>query len=181
MHYPFAHLHLHQQRLIFLILFVLTMLVMGTLTWMERPLAKAGASMIQFEVAGTQKNAQTIMAGWGEDNRPLARQQIYVDFVFLVLYPLTIALGCGLAARQFSPISWLVTVGPYLAWTQLAAGLLDAVEDVALLRLLQGLQNPSLPLIARWCALPKFAMIIHDPRHRRVTLAGWCDSAALIQ
>ena len=159
MPYPFARLPFHQQRLLFLILLVLTLLVMGVLAWMERPLVKAGASIIQFELAGTQKNAQTIMAGWGEDNRQLARQQTYVDFVYLVLYPLTLALGCGLAARQFSAGSWLVTVGLYLAWAQLAAGLLDAVEDVALLQLLQGSQNPSLPLIARWCALPKFAIV----------------------
>jgi len=30
---------------------------------------------------------------------------------------------------------------------------------VALLQLLQGSQNPSLPLIARRCALPKFAIV----------------------
>lgn len=89
----------------------------------------------------------------------MARWQTYVDFVFLVLYPLTIALGCSLAARQFSAGSWLVTVGLYLAWAQFGAGLLDAIEDVALIRLLQGSQNPSLPLLARWCALPKFAIV----------------------
>jgi len=159
MPYPFAHLPFHQQRLLFPTLLVLTLLVMGILTWMGRPLAKAGAIIVDFELAGTLDKAQAIMHGWGEVNRQLARQQTYVDFVYLVLYPLTIALGCGLAARQFSAGSWLVTVGLYLAWAQLAAGLLDAIEDVALLQLLQGSQNPSLPLIARWCALPKFAIV----------------------
>ena len=133
---------------------------MITLTWMGSPLGAAGASIIDFELAGTLSKAQTIMAGWGEANKQVARQQTYVDFVFLVLYPLTIALGCGLAARQFSAGSWLVTVGLYLAWAQLAAGLLDAIEDVALLRLLEGAQNPNLPLLARLCALPKFAIVI---------------------
>jgi len=159
MHYPFAYVPFHRQRLIFLILFVLTLIVMGVLTWMGRPLGEAGASIIDFELAGTLSKAQTIMAGWGEANKQVARWQTYVDFVYLVLYPLTITLGCGLAARQFSAGSWLVTVGLYLAWAQLAAGLLDAIEDVALLQLLQGSQNPSLPLIARWCALPKFAIV----------------------
>ncbi len=159
MNYPFAHLPFHRQRFFFGILLLLTLLVMGILAWMERPLAKAGASIVDFELAGTLDKAQTIMHGWGEANRQLARQQTVVDFVFLVLYPLAIALGCGLAARQFSTGSWSVTVGLYLAWAQLAAGLLDAVEHVVLLRLLQGAQHPSLPLIARWCALPKFAIV----------------------
>jgi len=159
MHYPFAHLPIHQQLLIFPTLLVLTLLVMGVLTWMGRPLADAGASIVDFELAGMLDKAQAIMHGWGEDNRQLARRQTVVDFVFLVLYLLTIALGCGLAARQFSAGSWPATVGLYLAWAQLAAGLLDAVEDVALLRLLQGAQHPSRPLIARWCALPKFSIV----------------------
>lgn len=160
LNYPFAQLPFHQQRLLFLILLVLTLLVMGILTWMGRPLTKAGASIVDFELAGTLAKSQAIMKVWGEANvLQIARQQTYVDFVFLVLYSLTIALGCGLAARQFSPGSGLATVGLYLAWAQFAAGLLDAIEDVALLALLQGAQNPSLPFIARWCALPKFAIV----------------------
>ena len=158
-------------------LFVLTLLVMITLAWMARPLGAAGASIIDFELAGTLSKAQTIMAGWGEANKQVARQQTYVDFVYLVLYPLTIALGCGLAARQFSAGSWLVTVGLYVAWAQLVAGLLDAIEDVALLQLLQGSQNPSLPLLARWCALPKFAIVILGLIYVLIGVFAWAFHA----
>ncbi len=108
MYYPFAHLPFHQQRLLFPTLLVLTLLVWITLIWMERPLAKAGASIIDFELAGTLDKAQAIMHAWGEANRQLARRQTVVDFVYLVLYPLTLALGCGLAAGQFSAGSWPV-------------------------------------------------------------------------
>jgi|GEM_PF-3253095 len=65
MPYPFARLPFHQQRLLFLILLVLTLLVWIILIWMERPLVKAGASIIDFELAGTLQKAQTIMDGWG--------------------------------------------------------------------------------------------------------------------
>ena len=177
MPYPFAYLSFRQQRLIFLILFVLTLLVMITLAWMGRPLGAAGASIIDFELAGTLSKAQTIMASWGEANKQVARWQTYVDFIYLVLYSLTIALGCRLAARQFSAGSWLVTAGLYVAWAQLVAGLLDAIEDVALLQLLQGSQNPSLPLLARWCALPKFAIVVLGVIYMLIGASTWAFHA----
>lgn len=159
LNFPFAHLPFAQQALLFLILLALTLLVMGILTIMGRPLTKAGASIVDFELAGTLPNAQAIMHGWGAANRQRALRQTYVDFAFILLYALTLALGCGLAARQFTAGGALATLGPYLAWAQLTAGLLDVVENVTLMRLLQGSTNASWPQLARWCALPKFAIV----------------------
>ncbi len=65
MHYPFAHLSFYQQQRFFPILLVLTLLVMSILTWMGRPLVKAGAIIVDFELAGTLQKAQTIMHAWG--------------------------------------------------------------------------------------------------------------------
>ena len=147
------------QELLFGIALACTLAVMGILARMGRPLAAAGVSIVQFELAGTLAKAQAMMARWGETNRQQALRHTYVDFLFLLLYPFTIALGCGLAARQFPTGSWLASAGLYLAWAQLVAGLLDAVENVAMIQLLRGSQNPKLPLIARWCAIPKFAVV----------------------
>lgn len=158
MSYPFTQLPIAWQQGFFLSLLVLTLLVMTRLARLERPLKEAGAGIVAFELAGTQERAQAIMAGWGAVNCQRAPRQTYLDFVFLVLYSLTLALGCGLAARAFAPGSGLTTLGPYLAWAQVDDGLLDVLENVALIRLLRGSQSASLPHIARGCAPPKFAI-----------------------
>jgi len=48
---------------------------------------------------------------------------------------------------------------------------------VALLQLLQGSQNPSLPLLARWCALPKFAVVILGGIYVLIGAATWAFHA----
>lgn len=47
-----------------------------------------------------------------------------------------------------------------MAWVVLFAGLLDIIENIALIRLLSGSESPALPVIARWSAIPKFIFLI---------------------
>jgi hypothetical protein len=46
-----------------------------------------------------------------------------------------------------------------LAWAQFAAALLDVVENYALIRVLLGTEQAIWPVIARWCAMPKFIIV----------------------
>jgi hypothetical protein len=57
-----------------------------------------------------------------------------------------------------------------LGYTQGAAGLLDAIENVALLRMLHGGVAQPWPRIARLCAIPKFAIVALGMLY---VLAGW--------
>ena len=50
----------------------------------------------------------------------------------------------------------------FLVWAQFVAMLLDATENYALIRVLLGLtgSQPALwPMVARWCAIPKFIIV----------------------
>ena len=49
--------------------------------------------------------------------------------------------------------------GP-LAWGAILAGGLDAIENVALLQVLQGASDPFWPQLARWMAIPKFVLVL---------------------
>ena len=84
-----------------------------------------------------------------------------LDYLFMVAYSTTIALGCLWAADAFrARLPGLAAAGPWLAWGQWVAGLCDAVENVALtVMLLGGVADPW-PGLAWWCATPKFVLIV---------------------
>ena len=50
-------------------------------------------------------------------------------------------------------------MGDALAWGQLAAGGLDALENLALLRVVGGAASEGWPALAAACAGPKFALV----------------------
>ena len=41
----------------------------------------------------------------------------------------------------------------------MAAAVLDAIENVGLIRLLEGSTHPLWAPLAKWCAIPKFAFV----------------------
>ena len=51
-------------------------------------------------------------------------------------------------------------LGIFFAWATIGAALLDAMENYALIRILLGTQLDLWPLVARWCAIPKFLILI---------------------
>ncbi|MEJ2570923.1 MAG: hypothetical protein P8Y98_10335, partial [Anaerolineales bacterium] len=53
----------------------------------------------------------------------------------------------------------LSSLGLILAWAQIGAGLLDSLENYALIRVLLGTKLAYWPEVARWCALPKFIIV----------------------
>ena len=70
-------------------------------------------------------------------------------------------------------IRFLAALGATLAWAQFGAAALDAVENYALIRLLLGDRSPRWPPLARWCALPKFAIVAAGLVY---VLVGWLAS-----
>ena len=96
------------------------------------------SSIVAFEFATTGTRAAEIVALWRDnDLLDVARDQVLFDFIFLFLYPTTIALGCLLVRRHFGPPdSRLHMRGQHLAKGQVMAGVCDALENMALLRVL---------------------------------------------
>jgi hypothetical protein len=50
--------------------------------------------------------------------------------------------------------------GGYLAWAIVLAGVLDCVENYALVQLLLGSRQAALAAVARYCAVPKFLIVL---------------------
>lgn len=119
----------------------------------------AAYNIIHFEFAGTLDQAQVIMSSWGPENCDRVIAQIYVDYAFLLAYPQAIALGI-LAVLRNTRNHRLLVGGRLLAWLQWLAGLLDAVENAALIALLKGNTAAWLAPLAWWSAAPKFAIVL---------------------
>ena len=151
----------HQGRL-FIALATLAVLLTVILNAQGQSLRTAAAPLgiVSFELAGSQTAAQRILTSWGASGQVVAGVSLGADFLYLVVYPLAIGLGCVLIAQRLvHKHSFLAGLGIALGWLLLLAGVLDAVENVALIRVLLGAQQAYLPVLARWCALVKFLLV----------------------
>jgi hypothetical protein len=136
------------------------MAVMGVL---GLPLNTGAApqGIFSFEFAGTVEKATEILASWkAQEVLPYAAFIQGLDFLFLVVYSTTLALGCVWAKRVICERGWpLVSPGVPLAWGQWLAAGFDAVENVALGALLFGRPAAPWPQVAWGCAAVKFTLI----------------------
>lgn len=123
---------------------------------------EAPRGIVSFELAFTATRSEAIVRSWNKV-RKVAKNSLLLDFVFIPLYSTTLALFCIMAAHSFQRNNWsgLSTVAVVIAWYQWVAGLLDMLENFALLRLLN-IKPPfpdTLPWLAGWCAFFKFSLI----------------------
>jgi hypothetical protein len=119
-----------------------------------------GTGVIDLELMATTKEAERVLSEYGPDGRSAARTSLWLDYPYLVCYSLFLALAGGTIAGRAERLgrgTWRA-VGITVAWGGLLAGLLDAIENAALLWVLDGHPEQPFPAIAYVCALPKFAL-----------------------
>lgn len=120
-----------------------------------------GASISDFEFAGSPARAAQIVAGWGPEGRRLAHLGLLLDYGYMLSYGLFFALAgfavCDAArAREWRRMAGAGTVVPYFA---LAAACFDASENVALLLTLAGHGGGFAPPFATACSSVKWTLI----------------------
>jgi hypothetical protein len=119
-----------------------------------------GSSIFDFELVRTTARAHEILDGWGADGRSAARTSLWIDYGYLISYALLLMLGCLAVARraeQSGRPGW-ARAARILAVAGVAAGLFDALENAALLRILSGHLDQPYPALAFGSALCKFAL-----------------------
>lgn len=147
----------------FIALLILTIVVLIGLAALDGPLRKehAPCGIISLELVGNLSGAQNILKEWGETGKVYAGLSLVLDYLFIVTYSNCIALACLLTARCLARRTvFPFLVGLALVWAQYGAALLDALENYALIRLLLDPQREIWPALAKWCAIPKFAIVI---------------------
>ena len=160
--HPFLWLTTSGQIRAFIFFFILSLLVMVSLqvTGSHLKTAVSPSGILSFEFAGELSAAKNMVNSWGQTGRIYAGLNLGLDYLFLLVYAWAIGLGCVLAARSFLPRTTLfANLGFLLAWAQLGAALLDCVENYALIQILFGSDLSVWPVVALWCAFPKFAIV----------------------
>lgn len=121
----------------------------------------APGGIVSLELAGSLTRAQEVLGSWDNNALRFAHESVLVDFLYLVLYSTTIGIACVWGAERFLSQGWGVgKIGIPLAWGMWLAGLCDAVENVALLRLLGGARVSFWAWLAFGCAVIKFAILV---------------------
>jgi hypothetical protein len=144
-------------------LIIATLALTAALQIVGRPLQTAAAPLgiVSFELAGTLAEAQAMIASWDSGAQLRASFSLGLDYLYMPLYAVTIALAClRAAATSLRSLQAAAALGILLAWGLGLAALLDAVENAALWQMLQGSTAAAWPVVARWCAIVKFAWVI---------------------
>jgi hypothetical protein len=120
-----------------------------------------GVSILDLEFIRTSANALEQTNRLGPDGVDAAKTSLYLDFPFLLTYAIALSAACAvLAARAAERGSaWLAAAGRAIAWAAPIAAALDAIENVALLRVLGGHVDQPWPGLATGAASVKFALL----------------------
>jgi hypothetical protein len=160
--HPFARLPETEQRRAFTILVLAVFALTTFLAVLGAPLAtpEAPRGIVSYELAGSGEAAAAIVTSWTPSVRRLALLNLALDYLYLIAYPALLALGCGrLAGRLVASSPGLARLGGGLAWVVLLSGVLDAIENAALIRMLVSGPSDALARLAWGAAVPKFALV----------------------
>ncbi len=163
MNHPLAQIPEQRRAMLFLplLFFALALMVILYIQGMPMQTPAAPSGIVSFELAGTLEKAQQILASWDINARLSAAFSLGLDYLFMPAYSTAIGLACVMAGAVLQKRRWpLAGLAPILAWGAWLAALFDAVENVALARLLFGALVSPWPEIARGCAVFKFALVI---------------------
>jgi hypothetical protein len=121
---------------------------------LERQMHRCGGpGIIAFELAGNAERAQRIMSAWGDDGRRAARRSLQLDFGYMATYGALTTLLVDYARRRLGhPAVVRLGVAP--------AVVADAVEGVALLKVLAGNNIDLNARRARGAAIIKFVILL---------------------
>lgn len=120
-----------------------------------------GVGIIEFELARTSEKASEYHRELGDGGRDAARESLYLDYPYLVLYALFYAAACLVVAARAAErgMARLAGLGRPLAIGALIGAACDAVENLALLRVLDGHTDQPWPAIAFTFASLKFLLL----------------------
>lgn len=124
-------------------------------------MAMHDVSIMEFELMWTPVEALRRLAMLGPDGISAARQQLFVDFGYLVVYGILLWKACRLlgarAARRGA--GGIAKLAPTFAWMAVVAAVCDAVENVGLLLVTYGHTGQPWPALASGYASAKFILL----------------------
>jgi hypothetical protein len=148
----------------FLIALVVTLVLARGFVRYELASVATPSGILDLELAGNAQSAGRMMTAWRLRGLLVrARPNLWLDMAWIPCYVATMLFGCLLAARAFpgelALLGWIIAAG------QVLAGVLDYVENFALLRALRVFEqqpeqlNDRLLGVAAGCARLKLRLL----------------------
>ena len=181
---PLERLDVDAQRKLLVGSFILFLVLSIVLTIIARPLTTPAAPLgiVSIELAGTAARAEEIFASWSDRARGAFLLVQGLDYLYLLVYPVMLSLACLAAARRredgidapfgsgrrnsranrrvpWPPHEPLAVLGRYVAFAVLISGILDGIENYALILLLAQQPTDRWAGLAWWAASGKFALL----------------------
>jgi hypothetical protein len=139
---------------------IATLLLLLAMAPAEDRMQENGVGIVSFELTGGQDRADEILGEWGEEGQDAAREQIWLDFGFLLAYGafLTFALGAILDMSRERGWRRLTAIGGVVVWFGALVAGFDAIENICLLLTLDD-AGAAFPLLATIFASCKFFLL----------------------
>jgi hypothetical protein len=139
-------------RTTLLLIAIISGVITGALTWKLAAINRelAPYDIVRYEFAWSAECAKQMFSAWGEAGRDAARRSLRYDVPYLLVYPFFLSTLVLLAARAVDG-RW-ASLGAWLALAPFAAAAFDALENVALWRVLERYLEPPEGLL-RFAAL----------------------------
>jgi hypothetical protein len=157
---PFTTLLSGPQRWLLLaaLLGVAAIVMVGRLGPLDQLLrTRVAAGIFALEFAWSGERAREVLAAW-QGLEEVVRRQTWWDYLFLLCYPPALSLACAmLTDTQANPVPM---IGAFVAWAVLAAVPLDAIENLAMLLMVDYGASEILAKLATWCAGLKFTLLL---------------------
>jgi len=148
---------LKNRTIIVFVLLVLGIILMKYLnSFLINDVATNG--IISFELAKEATIAENMINSWDTVATAAAGYSLIVDFIFLIIYSLFIALLVHHTNEKVWKNTSVYKVGVVLIFAQFVAAFFDAVENIALLQLFKG-TSQFWTSIAYYFASMKFVLI----------------------
>ncbi len=124
-------------------------------------MATYGIDIIEFELMWTTREALRTTLLLEDAGLAAARQQLFIDFAYLLIYGILLWKACRLlgARAERRGVGWVAKGAPAFAWAAAIAAVCDAVENVALLLITYGHTNQPWPILASGYASAKFLLL----------------------
>jgi len=141
---------------------ILTLIVFFALRAFDAPLHNniAPGGVVSFEFAKNIETANNIIDSWDTNAKLNAGLSLGIDYLFLIAYSFLFSISIFLISNKFdAKYTLLRKIGLVMSFLLLFAGLCDAIENFALIKLLLGSQNTIFPPIAYYFAGIKFLIL----------------------
>lgn len=111
---------------------ILTIAMMRAGAPLKNAIAPHG--IVSLELAWSAERARQILQGWSPDQHHVAAQGIRLDFTYILVYALALSLACALVADRAGERSPLLQrIAAFASWGVLVAGVLDVLENLAMM------------------------------------------------